>query len=71
MSSRSLPVIGMAFVGHAALDSFGFLFKRRQKKFLDEFPNSLDVMVRSIKSGLPLNDALRLIATEGQEPVKS
>ena len=28
-------------------------------------------MVRSLKSGLPLNDALRLIATEGQEPVKS
>ncbi len=28
-------------------------------------------MVRSIKSGLPLNDALRLIASDGQEPVRT
>ena len=48
-----------------------FLLNRRKKKFLEEFPNALDVMVRSIKSGLPLNDALRLIAADGQEPVKS
>ena len=47
------------------------LVKRRMNKFLEEFPNSLDVMVRSIRSGLPLTDALRLIAAEGQEPVKS
>jgi tight adherence protein B len=48
-----------------------FLLKRRQKKFLEEFPNALDVMCRSIKSGLPLNDAVRLIASDGQEPVKT
>ncbi len=48
-----------------------FLLKRRQKKFLEEFPNALDVMCRSIKSGLPLNDAVRLIASDGQEPVKA
>ncbi len=49
----------------------GFLVSRRQNKFLDEFPNALDVIVRSIRSGLPLNDAIRLIANEGTEPVKS
>ncbi len=49
----------------------GYLIKRRCKKFLEEFPNALEVMVRSIKSGLPLNDALRLIAADGQEPVKT
>ena len=48
-----------------------FLIKRRCKQFLEEFPNALDVMVRSIKSGLPLNDAIRLIANDGQEPVKT
>ncbi|MBW9073391.1 type II secretion system F family protein [Agrobacterium deltaense] len=48
-----------------------FTLKRRQKKFLEEFPNALDVMCRSIKSGLPLNDAVRLIASDGQEPVKT
>ena len=49
----------------------GFLVKRRAAKFLDEFPNALDAMVRAVKSGLPLNDAIRLIGTEGREPVRS
>lgn len=68
-----LALVGVAFVAGFGIPRWlvGFLVKRRQKKFLNEFPNSLDVMVRSIKSGLPLNDALRLIASEGQEPVKT
>lgn len=49
----------------------GFIRKRRMKKFLDEFPNAIDVIVRAIKSGLPLNDGMRLIAAEAKEPVKT
>ncbi|MGR6432410.1 type II secretion system F family protein [Rhizobium sp. PAMB 3182] len=66
-------VLGAAFVIGAGVPRWfvGFLIKRRQKKFLNEFPSALDIMVRSIRSGLPLNDALRLIAVEGQEPVKT
>jgi tight adherence protein B len=48
-----------------------FLRKRRVKSFLSEFPNAIDVIVRAIKSGLPLNDGLRLIAAESKEPVKT
>ena len=68
-----LPSLGVAFISAAGLPRWivGFLVKRRLNKFLEEFPNSLDVMVRSIKSGLPLTDALRLIAAEGQEPVRT
>lgn len=68
-----IVTLGMAFVAGFGLPRWilGFLIGRRQKKFLGEFPNALDVMVRSIRSGLPLNDALRLIATDGQEPVKA
>jgi len=64
---------GLAFVIGAGLPRFyvNFALKRRLKKFLDELPNALDVMVRSIKSGLPLNDALRLIAAEAKDPVKT
>lgn len=64
---------GVGVIAGAGLPRWfvGFLIKRRCKKFLEEFPNALDVMVRSIKSGLPLNDALRLIASDGQEPVKT
>jgi tight adherence protein B len=48
-----------------------YLSKRRIDKFLDEFPNALDVIVRGIKSGLPVNDCLRIIAAESKEPVRS
>ncbi|MBB3542404.1 MULTISPECIES: type II secretion system F family protein [unclassified Rhizobium] len=66
-------VLGLPIVAGLGLPRWvlGFLIKRRQNKFLDEFPNALDVIVRSIKSGLPLNDAIRLIANEGKDPVKS
>ncbi len=68
-----LVAVGAGFAAGFGLPRWiiGFLVKRRQKKFLNEFPNALDVMVRSIKSGLPLNEAMRLIASDGQEPVKT
>jgi tight adherence protein B len=64
--------LGIAFVVGVGLPRFfvSFMFKRRMKKFIEELPNALEVMVRSIKSGLPLNDAIRLIAGEAREPVK-
>ncbi len=46
-----------------------FLKKRRQNKFLDSFANAIDVIVRGIKSGLPVNDTLKVIATESPDPV--
>jgi tight adherence protein B len=68
----TMVVLGLPIVAGLGLPRWilSFLIKRRQNKFLDEFPNALDVIVRSIKSGLPLNDAIRLIANEGKEPVK-
>ncbi len=48
-----------------------FLRKRRVAAFLEEMPNALDVIVRSVKSGLPLNDGVRLIASEAREPVRT
>ncbi len=70
----SLPVAaGFGFAASMGLPRWivAFLISRRKKKFLNEFPNSLDVMVRSIRSGLPLNDAMRMIASDGQEPVRT
>lgn len=48
-----------------------FLKKRRMMAFLNELANSVDVIVRGVKAGLPLGDCLRIIATEAQEPVRS
>jgi tight adherence protein B len=66
-------VLGLPFAAAFGLPRWivGFLVKRRQAKFLDELPNAMDVIIRSIKSGLPLNDAIRLVAAEAREPVKT
>ncbi|WP_421859136.1 type II secretion system F family protein [Oricola sp.] len=68
-----LYLIGVLFAGGLGLPRWivGLMRKRRMKAFLEEFPNAIDVVVRAIKSGLPLNDGLRLIAAEAREPVKS
>ncbi|AKI02757.1 Flp pilus assembly protein TadB [Hoeflea sp. IMCC20628] len=68
-----LVAAGVAIIFGAGFPrwTIGFLRGRRLKAFLTEFPNALDIMVRSIKSGLPLNDAIRMIASEGQEPVRA
>ncbi|AMJ63839.1 pilus assembly protein [Bosea sp. PAMC 26642] len=61
------------FVGGLGLPSW-FLKRRkagRLKKFALEFPNAIDIVVRGIKSGLPLNDCLRIVASESPEPVGS
>ncbi len=46
-----------------------FLRARRLKKFTEEFANAIDVIVRSIKSGLPTNEALKIVAREAPAPV--
>ncbi len=46
-----------------------YLKKRREKKFTNDFANAIDVIVRSVKSGLPTSDALRIVAQEFREPV--
>jgi len=46
-----------------------FITKRRQNVFLNDFADAIDVMVRGLKSGLPVNDALKVIATEMAAPV--
>ena len=45
--------------------------KKRQAKFLMEFANAIDIIVRGIKSGLPLGDCMQVIAAEAPEPVRS
>lgn len=49
----------------------GFKRKRFQSAFLDELPNAVEAIVRGVKSGLPLNDSMRVIAKEVKEPVRS
>jgi tight adherence protein B len=43
----------------------------RQKKFTQHFADSIDIIVRGIRSGLPVGECLNIIAREAPEPVCS
>ena len=45
--------------------------KKYQDKFLDELPNAVEAIVRGVKTGLPLNDSMRVVARDAKEPVRS
>jgi tight adherence protein B len=47
----------------------GFLRRRRQQTFLNEYADAIDVMVRGLKAGLPVTDAMKVIASETPAPV--
>jgi tight adherence protein B len=68
-----IPSAGFAISGGLLLPHFfvNYMRKRRLKKFTDEFPNAVDIIVRGVKAGLPLVDCLKVIAAEAQEPVRS
>jgi tight adherence protein B len=46
-----------------------YLKKSRVNKFTKDFANAVDIIVRGIKSGLPVGECLKIIATESPEPV--
>jgi tight adherence protein B len=62
---------GSGLVGFLGLPRWivKFLRTRRQNVFLHDFADAIDVMVRGLKSGLPVTDAMRIIATESGPPV--
>jgi Flp pilus assembly protein TadB len=68
-----LAALGIGFAAGFGLPFWvlGFLKKRRENKFLNAFPDAVDIIVRGIKSGLPLMDCLRVIVGDAQEPVKT
>lgn len=72
-STTQIGALVAAFIGGLGLPRWWVnrSIRRRQAKFLHELANSIDVVVRGVKSGLPLNECLRIIASEGPEPVAS
>ena len=67
-----LPAAGCGFVGAFGLPRWllSFLKKRRENKFLNAFPDAVDIIVRGIKTGLPLLDCIKMITVDAPEPVR-
>jgi tight adherence protein B len=73
LSPGPIVALGLGFAGAFGLPRWllSYLKKRREAKFLNAFPDSVDIIVRGVKAGLPLLDCLKMITTEAPEPLKS
>jgi tight adherence protein B len=74
ISFKSRPVLCAAafFAGTFGLPNFvlNTMIKGRHKKMINQFADALDVIVRGVKTGLPLNECIRIIAKESPEPLR-
>jgi len=75
----TLPVFGVVMAPLFAL-AVAFLvprfwlkrrIKKRNEKFINMFPDAVDMIVRSVKSGHPLNTALKMIAENMDPPIST
>ncbi len=71
----ALPIIGLIPFGLTI--GFGlplwivrFMGKRRTKKFTLLFADTVDVIIRGIRSGLPVGECLNIISNESPDPVR-
>ena len=71
IKSRPLMIVCAGLAGGLGLPRWilGFLTKGRNKKMLNQFADGIDVIVRGVKSGLPLNECLRIIAADSGPPI--
>jgi len=74
ISLKSRPMIcGAAFfVGTFGCPQFvlNAMIKSRHRKLLNQFADGIDVIVRGIKTGLPLGECIRIVGKESPEPLR-
>jgi len=68
---KPLVCLGLAFVFGFGLPRFilNTAIARRQKKFTAHFADAMDIIVRGVRTGLPLGDCLKIIAHESPDPL--
>ena len=61
------------FIGLLGLPrwALGMMVAGRQKKFANQLADAIDIIVRGVKSGLPLNQCMRIIGAESPEPLRA
>jgi len=61
----------VAFMAGLGLPHYivGAMFKRRQMMFIQFFPEAIDLMVRGVRAGLPITEAIKAAGNEIPDPV--
>jgi tight adherence protein B len=67
--SKPIIVAGMPVIG--IVQSYRFLLNRFRRRFLDGFPDVIDMIVRAVRAGVPVTQVIGSAASECREPLKS
>ncbi|MHC2104642.1 type II secretion system F family protein [Methylobacterium sp. WL64] len=73
VTDSPVAAAGAAFAGGFGVPAWllRHLRLRRIAKFNKELPNAVDVVVRGIRTGIPVGDCFRMVSREAEEPVRS
>lgn len=69
---RTLPLAILIGIGIGFLLPhlfIGMLTSRRQKVFTDQFPEAIDLIVRGLRSGLPVIESINVVGREMDKPI--
>ncbi|TWT10218.1 type II secretion system F family protein [Reyranella sp. CPCC 100927] len=65
-----MALIGGLVLGASVPHAFvGFVGRRRIDRFNSMFPDALDLIVRALRSGIPIQEAVATVGREMQEPI--
>ncbi|MEL6830655.1 MAG: type II secretion system F family protein [Pseudomonadota bacterium] len=71
IKSRPAMIVAAAIAGGIGFPRWvlGMMAKGRNKKMMNQFADGIDIIVRGVKSGLPLAECLRIISKESPAPL--
>ncbi|WP_175942027.1 type II secretion system F family protein [Caballeronia sp. BCC1704] len=71
LPSAVKPVLVLGLPVFATMKSYAFLVARFRRRFLDGFPDVIDLIVRAVRAGVPVTHVISTAADECPEPLKS
>ncbi|MDC9700831.1 MAG: type II secretion system F family protein [Alphaproteobacteria bacterium] len=73
ISSDFFFVLSAWFLSTFGLPNFflRILRKRKLKKYLNKFPDVLDIIIRNVKSGIPIDQSFYIVSVDGPEVVRN
>ncbi|KAA1011335.1 secretion system protein [Paraburkholderia panacisoli] len=66
--SKPLLIVGLPVF--AVVRAYGFLVQRFRRRFLDGFPDVIDLIVRAVRAGVPVTQVIGTVSSECTEPIR-
>jgi Flp pilus assembly protein TadB len=65
------PLLMLGLPAAAIVQAYRFLVERFRKRFLDAFPDVIDLIVRAVRAGVPVTQVIASAASECPEPLRT